>query len=97
MGATLRFYNPQTGQWNISWVNSSSGELTPPLVGGFKDGRGEFYDEDTLDGRAIYARFIFDDFTPTSFRITQSFSADGGRTWEPNWIATFTKDGAASG
>jgi len=23
--------------------------------------------------------------------VEQAFSADGGKTWEPNWIATFTK------
>jgi hypothetical protein len=90
-GLTLRLYDPATHQWSISWANANGGGLTPPLTGGFKDGRGEFYDQDTLNGRAIYARFIFSDFTPTSFQLVQSFSADGGATWEPNWISTFTR------
>lgn len=94
-GASLRFYDPKTRQWNVTWVNSADGTPTTPLIGGFASGRGEFYDQETLGGAAIYARFIFSDFTPASFRITQSFSADGGKTWEPNWIATFTKTPSA--
>lgn len=91
LGASLRFYNPDAHQWNVTWVNSHDGMPGTPLVGGFQSGRGAFYDEDTLDGRSIYARFIFSDVTPASFKIVQSFSADGGKTWEPNWVATFTK------
>jgi hypothetical protein len=61
------------------------------MVGQFNDGRGEFYDQETFQGTAIYVRFIFSDITPTSFRLEQAFSADGGKTWEPNWIATFIR------
>ena len=35
-------------------------------------------------------RFVFSDITPESFKFEQAFSDDGGKTWEPNWIATFT-------
>ena len=30
--------------------------------------------------------------TGTSFKIEQAFSDDGGKSWETNWITTFTKD-----
>jgi hypothetical protein len=90
-GLSLRLYDPATHQWSVSWANANGGGLTTPLIGGFNDGRGEFYDQDTLGGRSIYARFIFSDITPSSFQIVQSFSADGGATWEPNWISTFTR------
>jgi hypothetical protein len=36
-------------------------------------------------------RFIFSDITEKSFRLEQAFSDDGGKTWEPNWVATFAK------
>jgi len=26
------------------------------------------------------------------FRLEQSFSADGGKDWEPNWIVSFTRE-----
>jgi hypothetical protein len=90
-GLSLRLYNPQSHQWYISWANSNDGALGPPMVGEFNNGRGEFYDQEPFNGRAIYVRFIFSDITPTSFRLEQAFSADGGKTWEPNWIATFTR------
>ena len=56
-------------------------------MGGFKDGRGEFFSQETLDGRPISVRFVISDITTDSARFEQAFSADGGKTWEVNWIA----------
>ena len=92
-GMSVRTYHPQSGQWRISFANARVGELGLPMIGGFKDGRGEFYNQETLDGRAIFVRFIFSDITRDAFRLEQAFSDDGGKTWEPNWIATFRKAG----
>jgi hypothetical protein len=90
-GLTLRLYNPQTHQWNIHWANSGDGTLGEAMVGEFENGRGEFFDQETFNGRAIKVRFVFSDITPRSFRFEQAFSDDGGKTWEVNWIATFTR------
>jgi hypothetical protein len=90
-GLSLRLYNPQTHQWNISWANTTDGTLGPPMIGSFKNGRGEFFNQETLNGRAIYVRFIFSDITKAAFRLEQAFSPDGGKTWETNWIATFAR------
>jgi hypothetical protein len=90
-GLSLRLYNPQMQQWSISWANSREGSLGLPMIGRFNHGHGEFFDQELLHGRPIYVRFIFSDITPTSFHFEQSFSPDGGKTWEPNWIATFTR------
>lgn len=90
-GLSLRLYDPASGQWRLSFANSRSGELGPPTIGAFRDGRGEFYSQETLDGRPIFVRFVFSDITPRTFRFEQAFSGDGGRTWEVNWIATFEK------
>jgi hypothetical protein len=90
-GLSLRLYNPETRQWSIHWANARDGQIGPAMVGGFRDGRGEFYNQETFDGRAVIVRFIFSDITADSFRFEQAFSADGGRTWEPNWIATFER------
>jgi hypothetical protein len=91
-GMSLRLYNPQSKQWSIYWSNSKDGSLGAPMIGGFKSGRGEFYDQETFQGAAVFVRFIFSDITSTSFRIEQAFSADGGKTWETNWISTFTRE-----
>jgi hypothetical protein len=90
-GLSLRLYNPQTHQWSIFWSNGNDGTLGTPMIGGFKDGRGEFYDQELFQGAAIFVRFIFSDVAPASFRLEQAFSADGGKTWEANWIAAFTR------
>jgi hypothetical protein len=56
-------------------------------VGGFKDGRGEFYDDETFAGKPIRVRFVISDVHPNSAHFEQAFSTDGGKTWETNWIA----------
>jgi hypothetical protein len=84
---SLRLYNPGSHQWSLNFANSASGELGRPTVGEFRNGRGEFYDQETLDGRAILVRFIISDITAISCRFEQAFSDDGGKSWEVNWIA----------
>ena len=90
-GLTLRLYNPQSRQWSIYWSNSQDGALGTPMIGQFDKNRGTFFGQDSFQGRAVYVRFIFSDLTPSSFQLEQAFSADGGETWEPNWIATFAR------
>jgi hypothetical protein len=91
-GLNLRLYNPQSHQWSLNFAAIGAGTLsTTPTVGGFKDGRGEFYDQETFNGRAILVRFVISDITPRSCHFEQSFSADGGKTWEVNWIAVDTR------
>ena len=87
----LRLYDPNAHQWSLSFANSAAGTLVQPTVGGFRDGRGEFYDQETLDGRAIFNRFVVTCPTRDSCRFEQAFSADGGKSWETNWIATDTR------
>lgn len=90
-GLSLRLYNPQTRQWSLNFANGADGTLAPPTIGEFKNGRGEFYAQETLNGRAILVRFVISDITPDSCRFEQAFSDDGGKTWEVNWIATDTR------
>jgi hypothetical protein len=90
-GLSLRLYDPATGQWSLNYASLRNGQLTPPVVGGFRDGRGEFYGDDTLGDRPIRVRFVISDITEDSARFEQAFSADGGRTWETNWIAVDTR------
>jgi hypothetical protein len=91
-GLSLRMYNPETHTWSLNFAGAWDGTLTPPTIGQFKDGRGEFRNRETLNGRPILVRFVISDITPTSIRFEQAFSADDGKTWEVNWIATDTRD-----
>lgn len=90
-GLSLRLYNSESRQWSLHFSGIGSGTLDPPVIGEFKNGRGEFFSQDTLNGRAILVRFVISDITPTSCRFEQAFSEDGGKTWEVNWIATDTR------
>jgi len=92
-GLTLRLYNPKSHQWRLYWANSQDGTLSmPPTTGGFTNGKGEFFDQEDIQDKSIFVRFIFSDISSTSFRTEQAFSPDGTKTWEPNWIATITRD-----
>ncbi|KQY52223.1 hypothetical protein [Lysobacter sp. Root494] len=90
-GVSLRLYNPQTQQWSLNYANASNGALSRPVHGGFRNGRGEFYGQEDLDGRAILVRFIIPEISADSARFEQAYSVDGGRTWETNWVAIDTR------
>jgi len=90
-GLSLRLYNPESHQWSLNFSNSSVGTLAQPTIGSFKDGRGEFFDQELLNGRAILVRFVISQISANSAHFEQSYSDDGGKTWEINWIATDTR------
>lgn len=90
-GLSLRLYNPEARQWSLNFSNSRLGTLSPPVFGEFRNGTGEFYGPDTLNGRAIQVRFIITPLSADTIRFEQAFSADGGKTWEVNWIAKDTR------
>ena len=89
---TLRLYNPDSHQWSIYLVDVDKGTLDlPPVVGQFTGTRGEFYDKEQYKGRAILVRYMWLNISPKSARMEQSFSPDGGKTWETNWICELTR------
>ena len=92
----LRLFNPATKEWNVNFATSGVGVLnTPtglPTVGEFKNGHGEFYDQEPYsNGRAILVRFRIGPVSADSAESEQAFSDDGGKTWETNWINTYTR------
>ena len=89
---TLRLYNPQSHQWSIYLVDLEKGTLDlPPVVGQFNGRRGEFYNQQTWEGRAVLVRYVWLNISPKSSRMEQSFSSDGGKTWEVNWICELSR------
>jgi hypothetical protein len=91
-GLTLFLYNPQTHQWSQTFASSRDGALGAPLIGVFKDGRGEFLGQDTFNDKAVLVRAIWSDITENSHKFEQAFSNDGGKTWETNFIALLTRE-----
>ena len=86
-GAALRVYAPGTGGWSVHYFSAQDGEMTPPLAGAFNGERARFEGEDRLGDKAIRVRFDMLRLGPDAWRFEQSFSADGAKTWEVNWIA----------
>jgi len=92
-GASLRAYDAKTGLWSSWWLDgrNPAGRLDPPIRGRFADGVGTFTADDTHDGRPIKVLTTWSRITPTSARWEQSWSADGGKTWEVNWTSDFQR------
>ena len=67
------------------------GQLDVPVKGRFKDGVDSFYADDTQDGVAVKARFLWSGSGPDTRRWEQAFSADDGAIWETNWTTDFTR------
>jgi len=88
---TLRLYDPDEHHWNIYFANRAGGAVSLPVVGGFKDNSGEFVDHEMYKDKPIMVRFRVSDIKANSCRFDQSFSADNGKTWEVNFIATETR------
>jgi hypothetical protein len=90
-GLTVRLYSPTSHQWSINWANQKNGHFDVPTVGEFKDGRGEFFDQEMFEGRMILVRYVWSNTTQKTTHFEQSFSTDGGKTWEVNWITDQTR------
>ena len=89
-GVTLRLYDASRDEWSLYWASSRTGLSLPPVVGRFgEDGRGAFTGDDVYDGTPITVQYLWSEITETTARWEQSFSTDGGSTWETNWIAEF--------
>lgn len=92
-GVAVRTYDPATATWAIWWYDSRAphGDVDPPMKGRFENGVGSFYSDSTLDGKPIRVRFLWTHAAPDSARWEQAYSADGGRSWQVNWIMEFTR------
>jgi hypothetical protein len=98
-GVNLRLFNPATGEWSIHWADTvRAGTLLPPMIGRFNGDVGEFFGDEMLDGRKVLCRFLWTRTPRESPMWEQAFSGDGGKTWETNWIMTFSRvSGQAEG
>ncbi len=90
-GATLFLYNAKSGQWSQAYVDGDGAEVDPPEIGGFKDGRGEFYSTGQYKGRTVLKRGLWSDITADAHRYEIAYSQDGGRTWAPVFKAYLTR------
>jgi len=88
-GMTLRLYDPQAALWSIYWSDTNSFRLFPPTIGRFEGERGEFFGDDVEGGMPVKVRFHWTGGASPVWE--QAMSADGGRTWEKNWVMRFRR------
>ena len=93
IGMTFRFYDPATDRWAIYWASTRRPtlELDPPVIGSFSGDVGTFECDDTHEGRPVRVRYRWTKVDTTTPHWEQAFSEDGGKTWETNWTAEFTR------
>jgi len=82
VGLMLYTYNPQSEQWYVYFASRKDGKVGLPNVGEFRNGRGEFLVQDTLNGKSLLNRYVWSQIASSSPHFEESWSSDGGRTWE---------------
>jgi hypothetical protein len=87
----LRWFNPNTHEWNLDFATPNVGTFGEPGVGQCKNGRCDFYDQEEINGRDIWVRFSIWRISDDSAQSEQAFSDDGGETWETNWVNKYTR------
>lgn len=88
----VRSFDADTGLWSIWWLDGRSPTtIDVPVRGAFHDRVGIFLAEDQLRGAPVKIRFRWSDIEGDSARWEQAFSADGGTSWEVNWVMDFTR------
>ena len=93
-GVCVRLVHPPTDRWKVWWASSTSGGLLdPPVVGGFVDGKGIFHGDDSYGSHPVKVRTCYSSITPVFFRWEQTFSFDGGRSFQADWIMEFERVG----
>lgn len=95
LATSIRIFDAKAGAWSIYWADARFGGLDAPVIGRFEGRIGRFYSNDVFEGRPIRVRTTYEDLGATQAQWTQSFSPDGGRNWETNWIMDFQRETGA--
>ena len=92
-GFTMRVFDPEQRTWRLWWISSRfpGAPIDPPVIGRFVDGVGVFRCDDTVGGHPVQVEYEWIREDDDHARWTQRFSYDDGQTWQPNWIADFTR------
>lgn len=92
-GLTLYLYDPRSHQWSQTYADSSDGSFNRSMIGGFHDGRGDLIGPDTYGGKAVLMRDAWSHITPDAHHFEIDYSLDGGKTWQPVFLAQLTRKG----
>jgi hypothetical protein len=90
-GSAIRVFDPVTKLWAIYFLSPGNLQISPPRMGRFLEGIGEFSGRDTYNGQQVMAKSRWERIDPGSPRWEQAISVDCGKTWKINWIIEFSK------
>jgi hypothetical protein len=92
--AAFRSFDPKAGTWAIWWLDGRAPHnLDTPVIGGFSGNVGTFFADDSLGGKPIKVRFIWNANPGSNPTWEQAFSVDAGAMWETNWTMEFARAG----
>lgn len=93
-GLGLRLLDVARREWSDHWVNAKSGVVTTPgQTGSFEGGAGLFASTYEEGGKTLQSMGIWDRIGPGVCRWRQVASADGGKTWEHDWVMHWRRVG----
>ena len=78
IGTTLRYFDPKSGTWSVTFVDPENGAVETLTGGAVGDDRIVLLSQNT-DGKQ--SRWSFDDIRPDSWIFRDEGSGDGGKTW----------------
>ena len=89
---TVRTYDKTTGQWSLVWLSNYAPPDFRPVVGTWQGDEGEFFQTiETDEGEPLDVRYLWKQLGPNDAYWEQSFSLDGGSTWDVNWTMDLTR------
>lgn len=89
-GMSLRLFEPDTQEWTVRWISSRDYVLQPPVRGRWVGLESQLSGSEEYEGRPIEVTYHWD-LSGANPQWDQAFSADGGQTWETNWIMNLTQ------
>lgn len=89
--ANLFLYDPVAGQWSENYVDSSVGRMESPGIGGYRDGKLEFYSVESVGGRSMLIRGTWTIISKDLHSYEVARSIDGGRSWHTSFIARVSR------
>ncbi|QQP99430.1 hypothetical protein [Lysobacter enzymogenes] len=93
-GLALRSFDPATRSWADWWLDTRNPQrIGPPMIGGFADGEGRFFGESQLRGATVKVRGLWTGIGADRVQWEQAYSADGGASWETNWVSRYRRVG----
>jgi hypothetical protein len=78
IGTTLRYFDPKSGTWSVTFVDPENGAVETLNGGAVGDDRIVLHSENT-DGKQ--SRWSFDEIRADSWVFRDEVSTDGGTTW----------------